>query len=210
MGAWQHGPVRVTQGADIKAEDAWTVTTGGEEVIVAVIDTGVEYRHPDLADNVWSGIGWNFAGGNDDPMDYHGHGTHVAGTIAAVGDDGYGVAGVAWDARIMVLKALGDDGRGWTADIAEAVTYASNHGADVINMSLGGESYSQVFYDALAAGPVLGSREAVMLLTDANSVPGYTRSALTANKSKISKVTFFGGDAAVPPGVRATVNSLIK
>ena len=66
------------------------------------------------------------------------------------------------------------------------------------------------FPDALAAGPVLGSRDAVMLLTDSNSVPGYTRSELTANKSKISKVTFFGGDAAVPPGVRATVNSLIE
>ncbi len=66
------------------------------------------------------------------------------------------------------------------------------------------------FPDALAAGPVLGSRNAVMLLTDANRVPAPTASALSANKAKISKVTFFGGDAAVPPGVRTTVNNLIK
>ncbi len=165
-----------TQGADIKAEHAWTVTTGGEDVIVAVIDTGVEYRHPDLADNVWSGIGWNFAEGNDDPMDYHGHGTHVAGTIAAVGDDGYGVAGVAWDARIMALKALGDDGRGWTADIAEAVTYASNHGADVINMSLGGGSYSQVFYDAIAASDALVVVAAGNSGANTDSSPSYPAS----------------------------------
>ncbi|MBE0418250.1 MAG: S8 family serine peptidase, partial [Coriobacteriia bacterium] len=144
-----------TPGADIKAPDAWTVTTGGPDVLVAVIDTGVDYEHPDLAPNMWSGLGWNFAEDNADPMDIHGHGTHVAGTIAAVGNDGFGVAGVAWEARIMALKALGDDGSGRTSDIAEAVTYASANGADIINMSLGGGSYSQAFYDAIAASDAL-------------------------------------------------------
>ncbi len=165
-----------TPGADIGAADAWTVTTGGPDVLVAVVDTGVDYEHPDLAPNMWSKLGWNFAERNSDPMDNHGHGTHVAGTVAAAGNDSYGVAGVAWEAQIMALKALGDDGRGWTSDIIDAVNYASYYGADIINMSLGGGSYSQAFYDAIEASEALIVAAAGNNGRDNDSSPSYPAS----------------------------------
>ena len=160
-------------GADIGAPAAWTVSTGIPDVLVAVIDTGVDYDHPDLTPNMWSGLGWNFVEDNDDPMDIHGHGTHVAGTIAAVADDGFGMAGVAWEARVMALKALSNSGSGWTSDIAEAVTFASTNGADIINMSLAGGSYSQALYDAIAASDALVVCAAGNSGSDNDSSPQY-------------------------------------
>ena len=120
--------------ADIDAPEAWNVTTGSRAVVVAVIDTGIDYRHPDLAANMWrnpgeipgDGIdndgngfvddvyGWDFANNDADPFDDEGHGTHVAGTIGAVGNNGTGVAGVNWQVSLMALKFLGADGSGTT------------------------------------------------------------------------------------------------
>lgn len=142
-------------GADISASMAWDQHKAG--AIVAVVDTGVDYNHPDLAANIWSnpneitgnGIdddhngyiddirGWNFAGRNNNPMDddVDGHGSHVAGIIAAVGNNGIGVSGVNWSAPIMPLKFLDHNGDGTIADAAEAIIYAANHGARVINAS---------------------------------------------------------------------------
>ena len=160
----------------IMAPSAWEFTTGSKEVLVAVVDSGVDYNLPDLAANMWTnpgeipdnGIdddgngyiddyyGWNFANNNADPMDGQGHGTHVAGTIGAVGNNGVGVTGVNWDVSIMAVKGLGDDGRGFTFDLITGVIYASNMGADIINNSWGGEGApSRALIEAIRMSPAL-------------------------------------------------------
>jgi subtilisin family serine protease len=159
-------------GADIDAEAAWDILTGDPGVVVGVIDSGVDYTHPDLADNIWTnpgeipgnGIdddangyvddvrGWDFINNDNDPMDDFSHGTHVAGTIAAAGNNQVGVVGVSWRARIMPLKFLGSNGTGSTADAVEAVEYATMMGADITNNSWGGGGFSQALYDAIQAG----------------------------------------------------------
>jgi hypothetical protein len=162
-----------TSGCDIKAEDAWEYTTGSKNVIVAVIDTGVDYNHPDLSANMWmnpgeipgNGVdddengfiddvyGWNFITGapNGDPMDDNGHGTHCAGTIGGVGNNGQGVAGVNWNVKIMALKFLAADGGGSTADAIGCVDYAVQMGAKFTSNSWGGGGFSQALYDAIKA-----------------------------------------------------------
>jgi subtilisin family serine protease/subtilisin-like proprotein convertase family protein len=155
--------------ADIDAAEAWDKTTGSHNVVVAVIDTGVDYTHPDLAANMWvnpgeiagDGIdndhngyvddihGYDFANKDGDPMDDHFHGTHVAGTIGAVGNNGIGVAGVSWSVQIMALKFLDASGGGFTSDAIAAVNYAVANGATVANASWGGGSSSKALKDAL-------------------------------------------------------------
>ncbi len=156
--------------ADIDAPAAWNLTTGSDDVVVAVVDTGVDYGHPDLDGNMWTnaleetgvaGIdddgngyvddvhGYDFLNSDSDPMDDHGHGTHVSGTIAAEGQNGIGVVGVVWDASIMGLKTFDSQGYGDLAAEIEAITYADMMGADVINCSWGGGPYSQALRDAM-------------------------------------------------------------
>ena len=152
-----------TPDADIDAPEAWAVSTG-TEVKVAVIDTGIDYTHPDLAAR-YAG-GYDFATPDSDPMDDHGHGTHVSGTIAAqmnnlTGDpaDEEGVVGIAPNARILAYKVCLADGTCNDFAVAQAIAQAVSDGAKVINMSLGGPDYSQAFYDAVqdawAAGLVI-------------------------------------------------------
>jgi len=137
----------------IGVEEAWKTTTG-EDVIVAVLDTGVSTgegkynRVPDLKQTCMV-QGYNFVNDNTDAYDWHGHGTHVSGTIAQSTNNGIGVVGVAHSACIMPVKVLSDEGFGSSADIAEAIVWATDHGANVINMSLGGGGHSQVIADAL-------------------------------------------------------------
>lgn len=131
----------------IQAEAAWDRSTG-KGTTVAVIDTGVS-RVPDLKATQFV-EGYDFIsdrGGTSIPDD-NGHGTHVAGTIAQSTHNGFGVAGVAFDAAIMPLKVLGASGGGTVADIADAIRFAADNGADVINMSLGGAGDSHVLRDA--------------------------------------------------------------
>jgi thermitase len=144
-------------GPGVGALDAWDQTRGGGQVI-AVVDTGVDLTHPDLAPNLWtnpapSGAqdlhGYDFVDDDGDPDDYQFHGTHVAGTAAAAEDNGIGVAGVAPDAQIMAVRALDGDGSGSTADIAAGIAYAANQGADVINLSLGGPGSDKAMSDAV-------------------------------------------------------------
>lgn len=147
------------EGADIRAMDAWKITTGSN-VIIASIDTGVDYLHEDLVDNIWNNpgevagngidddnngyiddiMGWNFVDGNADVYDDHSHGTFTAGIAAAKGNNDIGIAGVAWNCKIMILKTLNSEGYGLEDDAARAVIYAVDNGAKVINMSLAGEN----------------------------------------------------------------------
>lgn len=151
----------------INAPEVWAQGFRGQGVVVAVVDTGVDYTHPDLAGNIWTnadeiagnGIdddgngyvddwrGWDFSDGDNDPFDLDGHGTHVAGTIAAE-NDGLGMTGVAHDAVIMPVRVLDDQGYGYTVDIAAGIRYAVDNGADIINLSLGG-GYSNAIATAI-------------------------------------------------------------
>ena len=162
-------------GADIDAVQAWDKTTGTPNVIVAVIDSGVLTSHPDLAANIWvnpgeipgNGIdddlngfiddvnGWDFVFNDSTPDDENGHGTHVAGTIAAVGNNKIGVTGVSWNAKIMVLRAFDKDGFGTVAAEINSIMYASSKGAHVINCSWGGPGFSQSLKDAIDASPAV-------------------------------------------------------
>jgi len=156
--------------ADIDATAAWDIHTGSHNTIVAVIDTGVDWSHPDLDDNIWinadeingNGIdddgngyvddyrGYDFINRDGNPMDDQGHGTHVAGTIGAEGNNGIGVTGINWNVSLMALKFLGADGSGTTSDAIEAILYAVNNGAHIINASWGGDPFSQALFDAIA------------------------------------------------------------
>lgn len=159
--------------ADIDAPEAWATQTGSTDVLVAVIDTGVDYDHEDLKEQMWrnpgesgggkenNGIdddnngykddyrGWNFSADNNNPYDDNQHGTHCAGVIGAVGDNGKGVAGVNWHVKIMPLKFLGSDGSGTTEDAAEAIIYAARMGAKVMSNSWGGGDNSRTLQDAI-------------------------------------------------------------
>ena len=121
--------------AKIDASQAWDLNTGNDNIIIAVIDTGIDLDHPDLQAKIITGYDYV----NDDPApdDDNGHGTHVAGIAAAVTNNSLGVAGLNWGARIMPLKALNQTGNGSTFDVAQAVYYAVDHGAQIINLSVG-------------------------------------------------------------------------
>lgn len=162
-----------TVDADIDAPEAWDIATGSSSIIVAVTDTGVDYTHSDLAANMWvnqaeqngaPGVdddgngyiddiyGYDFGDFDGDPMDDSfaaGHGTHVSGTIGAVGNNGLGVAGVCWDVSIMALKMADFIGLLWNDAVLSSIEYAVDNDADVINASWGGYYYSQAEYDVI-------------------------------------------------------------
>jgi thermitase len=142
-------------GVDIGAPAAWSVTTGSPGVVVAVVDSGVDTSNPDLATQLWTdpktGLhGWNFINNNGNIQDQDGHGTHVAGIIAAATNNGYGVAGVAFSSKIMALKFIAANGNGDTNEAVQAIYFAVSHGARIINASWGGPQYSQPLQDAIA------------------------------------------------------------
>ncbi len=132
---------------DINMGLAWTKAKG-KDTVVAVIDTGVSSKGEDLEQSRFV-EGYNFVKNNKDATDDHGHGTHVAGTIAQTTNNGKGVAGIAPEAKIMPLKVLNKNGFGNLADIAEAIKWSADHDANVINMSLGGGGRNQVMEDAV-------------------------------------------------------------
>jgi subtilisin family serine protease len=132
----------------IDAPKAWDLTMGDPGVIVAVIDTGVDYNHADLNANVDPSLGWDFYNGDSDPADDNGHGTHVAGTIAAETNNGIGVAGTAGMITIMPIKVCSRGGSCPTVDIADGIIFAADNGAKILSLSLGGFGYSQLLDDA--------------------------------------------------------------
>ena len=160
-----------TADADIDAPEAWDVVTNSSNVTIGVIDTGIDYNHTDLAENMWinadeipgNGIdddangyiddirGWDFVNNDNNPFDDNGHGTHVSGTIGGVGNNNKGVAGVNWNVKLMALKFLGSGGSGTIADAIEAVNYATQNGAHITSNSWGGGGFSQALKDAIQA-----------------------------------------------------------
>ncbi|MBF0337126.1 MAG: S8 family serine peptidase [Nitrospirae bacterium] len=182
---YNNGQKNGTPGADIKAYKAWDVTKGDKNVIVAVLDTGVDYNHPDLGGNIWNNIkesldgldndnngyvddirGWDFVGNDsvdpkegNNPMDVHGHGTHVSGTTGAIGNNSTGVAGVSWDVTIMPVKILNSDLKTTMDALISGIQYATRNGARIINASLGWKNTSQAIYNAIA-----NARDAGVLL----------------------------------------------
>lgn len=153
---------------DIDAAQAWNYGTSSS-VVVAVIDTGVDYTHTDLASNIWTNTreiagngldddrngytddirGWNFVSDNNNPADDNGHGTHVAGTIGAVGNNGIGISGIAWSVKVMALKFMDSTGSGNLSDAVAAIDYARVNGAKIINASWGGGGFSSALQSAI-------------------------------------------------------------
>jgi serine protease len=154
-----------TAGADIKAVDAWDISTGSHDIIIGVIDTGMDYNHPDLIDNRWvnpgslpgSTYGYSTLNAEQDPMDSDSHGTHVAGTIGASGNNGTGVVGVNWNVTLLPCQFLGPTG-GSTAGAIECINYFTdlklNHGVDIkaTNNSWGGGGFSETLRAAIESG----------------------------------------------------------
>ena len=130
----------------INAPQAWTITTG-QPITIAIVDTGVDLGHPDLAAHIVPG--YNVISPTLSADDDEGHGSHVAGIAAAVTDNGVGVAGVSWNARILPIKVLDEEGSGTSADVAEGVIWAADHGARIINLSLGSRWPSLTVRDAV-------------------------------------------------------------
>ena len=153
----------------MEAPAAWKISKDAPSVIVAVIDTGIDYSHPDLQGNLWTNpgeipnngmdddgngyvddiYGWDFCNQDNDPMDGHRHGTHVAGTIAAATNNGKQVAGVSWQTQLMALKFLSDGGWGSVADAIDAVAYCAAMEVPISNNSWGGGGHSQALKDVI-------------------------------------------------------------
>ena len=155
-----------TTGADIDTTLAWSVTTGSRNFIVGVVDTGVDYNHPDLAANIWNNPlqdlagcpagshGFNAITGTCDPMDDHNHGSHTSGTIGAVGNNGTGVAGVNWATQIMGLKFLDASGSGSMANAVTVIDFAiqakqAGQNVRVLSNSWGGGGFTQSLLDII-------------------------------------------------------------
>ena len=156
--------------ADMDVVEAWSIQTGDPNLIIAVIDEGVQWDHPDLANNMWRNLGevagngidddgngfvddvygYDFYSNDGDPMDEGGHGTHVAGTICADTNNSIGIAGVVQQCKIMALRFLGPQG-GSTSDGIASLDYAVQMGATISNNSWGGGGFSQALYDSIAA-----------------------------------------------------------
>ncbi|MEH2300716.1 MAG: S8 family peptidase [Nostoc sp.] len=191
-------------GADlVKAPEAWAHGYTGKGVVVAVVDTGVDYNHEDLKDNIWTNPkeiagngkdddgngyaddihGWNFVDNTNNVLDDNGHGTHVSGTIAGENNN-YGVTGIAYDAKIMPVKVLDDSGSGSFNSISKGIRYAVDNGANVINLSLGGPSSNSTLESAIDYASSKGVIVVMAAGNDGGSSPEYPASY--ASKSGIA------------------------
>jgi len=186
--------------ADIDAERAWDVTTGSSSVVIGVIDTGIDMNHPDLAGNMWvnpfetagDGIdndangfvddiyGWDFANNDSNPFDDHGHGTHCAGTIGAVGNNGVGVVGVNWDVSLMALKFLSSSGSGSISNATLATNYATMMRQRGVNVRATSNSWGGGPYDGGMESAIIAARDQGVLFVAAAGNAG-VNTDVTAN-----------------------------
>ena len=198
----------------VNAPEVWEQGYTGDEVVVAVVDSGVDFTHADLDDNIWlnedeipdNGIdddgngyiddvlGWDFVEQDNTPMDRNGHGTHVAGTIAAERND-EGITGVAYGAKIMPIKVLGENGFGLGASIADGIRYAVDNGADVINLSLGGDRPNGIIQAAIRYATDQGAIVVMAAGNEGAERPGYPAGFATDYGFSVGAVDRFGNSA---------------
>ena len=155
----------------IRADWAWNTTTGNSSILVAVIDTGIDYNHPDLAAN-YVPLGFDWVNNDTDPMDDHGHGTHCAGIIAAALNNGMGIAGLA-QVRIMAEKAFNAEGYGWEDDIANAIIHAVEQGAKILSNSWGSYEDSYLIHEVIRYAYNMGLLVAAAAGNEASDVEIY-------------------------------------
>ncbi len=212
------------QDADIDAPEAWETTQGDKNVLVAVIDTGIDYTHEDLAANIWTNPGeiadnkidddgngfiddihgWDFSNSDNDPMDDHSHGTHVSGTIGAIGNNGKGVIGVSPNVRLMAVKFLGAGGSGTLDAAVLAIGYAVKMKARILNNSWGGGGYSQALADVIetanknnvlfvaAAGNDSTNNDVSKHYPSSYEHPNVVAVAATTNQDALAKFSNYG------------------
>lgn len=216
-GANDNGGNAGKAGADINAQKAWDISTGSKNVVVAVIDSGVDITHPDLSGNIWTNPdpnakdlhGWNFFNNNGDVSDTNGHGTHCAGIIGAVGNNNIGITGVAWKITILPIKDSGKSGVSTEYADAQAVYYATKIGADVICLSLGTSEELDILKEAISKSSAVVICAAGNDGTNNDITPQYPASfalsntlsiAATNNKDQLASFSNYGKtvDLAAP------------
>lgn len=155
-------------GADVDMTLAWDITTGNDAITIAVLDSGIRMVHPEFSGRIWANTdesnnsidsdnngfigdvnGWDFVNNDNDPTDDHGHGTNVSGIAVATGNNAIGYAGVDWKCKLMPIKIIDENNSGFYSDWIAGINYAVNNGAKIINMSVGGSSFSQGMKNAV-------------------------------------------------------------
>jgi len=203
--------------ATIKARDAWSTSADCNDIVIGVIDTGVDYTHSDLKNNLWKNpleisqngsdddsngysddlYGWDFANDDNDPFDDHYHGTHVAGTIGAVSNNSSGISGACWRSKLMILKFLDSSGSGTISDAIRAIDYATANGAKVTNNSWGGlTSAVQALQDAITRAQNAGDLFVVAAGNSGvniDSIPEYPAAYNNANIISVGASTSTDG-----------------
>lgn len=217
-------------GMDIGVEQAWDITTGSDKVVVAVIDTGVDFNHPDLVDNLWTneaelkgaagvdddnnGViddihGFNAITGNGNAMDDQGHGSHCSGTIGAKGNDGKGIVGVNWDVKIMAVKFLDANGSGTLENALKSIDYATKMGAKVMSNSWGGGGFSQTLFDSIKRSNEAGALFIAAAGNESNnndSNPSYPASYDVPNIISVAAIDNQGAKASFSNYGKRTVH----
>jgi subtilisin family serine protease len=201
-----------TPGDDIDVTPVWQSLGTEAAPTVAVVDSGIDLEHPDLKANILSS-GKDFVDGDDVPADQNGHGTHVAGTIGAVGNNSTGVTGVAWKAHLLPIRVLNASGSGSVSNVIKGYQYAAAAGAKVVNLSLGGASPSQAEYDAIRAASstlfvaAAGNDGANVDTTDsypcAYDLPNVLCVAATGGRDELASFSNYGANSVdiAAPGV---------
>lgn len=191
----------------IEIKNAWNITRANNDVLVAVIDTGVDYNHPDLIGRVV--LGKNFINDSEDPLDDHGHGTHVAGTIGAITNNGIGISSTSWGAKILAIKACDNNGDCVTSNVVRGVSYALEKGAKIINISIAGVGscrkenffsgdrvYEDVIRDANSRGSIVIVAAGNHNQDAVNEVPGACEGVISVAATNNTNTRWFSNDSS--------------